>query len=173
MSNTEAYNSTPREHPEPETPIDQKVSQKSNATSIARDVIANRGQYGRFATQWFSKQGWNAAGTTPKQDDQVKPASSKMEADAAVAPNQPQDGDDLETQELENRKDAEKLTSGSSITETIPKILRRTKMLLTSGSYFFSYEFDLTRRLAITNGKAEAPSPETIDPLVRNPSPKL
>ncbi len=171
VSDTEANNSNPRDPPEPEIPIDQQPSQKSNTTSIARDVIANRGQYGRFATQWFSKQGWaGGSGATPKQDDQPKAAGSTTEADAGVGPNQPQVGDDPQTQEREKEQDAEKLTSGASITETIPKILRRTRMLFTSGSYFFSYEFDLTRRLAITNGKAEAPSPETLDPLVRENS---
>jgi hypothetical protein len=173
VSDTEANNSNPRDHPEPETPIDRKPPQKqtSNPTSIARDVIANRGQYGRFAAQWFSKQGWSGGKSTSvpaasQRDDHGESASPPAEADAAVAANQPQTSEDLETQEQDHEKDAEQLMSGASITEAVPKILRRTRMLLTSGSYFFSYEFDLTRRLATMGGKAEPPSRETLDPLV-------
>ncbi|ETI20674.1 hypothetical protein G647_07016 [Cladophialophora carrionii CBS 160.54] len=172
VSDTEANDSNPRDHPEPETPIDPTPPQRqpSNPTSIARDVIANRGQYGRFAAQWFSKQGWGGGNSTStpatsKQDDRVKSTSPSTEADAAVAANQPERKEDPEAKEQAHEKDAEELMGGASITEAIPKILRRTRMLLTSGSYFFSYDFDLTRRLALMNGKPEPPSRETLDPL--------
>lgn len=173
VSDTEANDKSAQDHPEPETPSDRVPSkpQAPSSTSIARDVIANRGQYGRFAAQWFSKQGWSGAGsasglTRPMQHDSIDTTSSTADGNAAVAANQPQGSADVAAQEQAHEKDAIQMEGGISVIEAIPKILRRTRMILTSGSYFFSYEFDLTRRLATTNGKAIAPAKETLDPMV-------
>lgn len=173
VSDTEASGQSVQDHPEPETPSDQVPSKShaSSSTSIARDVIANRGQYGRFAAQWFTKQGWGGAGsasslTRPMQHDFADTTSSTADGDGAVAANQPQGNNNAAAQEQGHEKDALQMESGPSITEAIPKILRRTRMIFTSGSYFFSYEFDLTRRLATTNGKPNAPARETLDPMV-------
>ncbi|KIY01925.1 uncharacterized protein Z520_02063 [Fonsecaea multimorphosa CBS 102226] len=174
VTDTEDTNTNSQDQEEPQTPIEHKVPQQkiSNPTSIARDVIANRGQYGRFAAQWFSKQGWGGgkdSGTTSGPSDRsenVKPGTSPSPgADAAVSANQPEAGNDIEAQEQSHSKDAEHLLNDTSITEATPKILRRTKMILTSGSYFFSYDFDLTRRLALMEGNAAAPSRGTSDPM--------
>ncbi|OAP65016.1 hypothetical protein AYL99_00988 [Fonsecaea erecta] len=174
VTDTEDSNTSLQDQEEPETPIEHTAPQQkmSNPTSIARDVIANRGQYGRFASQWFSKQGWGGgkdsgttSGPSAKSDTSKTATSSRPEAAVAVAANQPDTSSDVEAQEQSHSKDAEQLLSDTSITEATPKVLRRTKMILTSGSYFFSYDFDLTRRLAIMEGSATAPARETLDPM--------
>jgi hypothetical protein len=174
VSDTEVNHHSTRDHPEPETPIDQPSPQKqppSNPTSIARDVIANRGQYGRFAAQWFSKQGWGEGNSSTriagsKKDTQAPDTRPSTESDAAPGQSQPQGDETIKAKETDDGMDARQSMSSTSIVEVTPKILRRTRMLLTSGSYFFSYEFDLTRKLALMNGKMEAPSRDSLDPLV-------
>ncbi|KIW99805.1 uncharacterized protein Z518_10733 [Rhinocladiella mackenziei CBS 650.93] len=156
---------------EPETPIDTKPSQRrgSSATSIAKDVIAHRGQYGRFASHWFSKQGWGVGRniSNPPASSNQKGLSaggpSTAGGDAAAAANLSDPKND--PQAVKEANDAAQTRATSSVTDALPKILRTTRMILTSGSFFFAYEFDLTRRLALTNGTVKAPSRETLDPL--------
>lgn len=47
----------------------------------------------------------------------------------------------------------------------LPKLLRTTRMLLTSRSFFFSYEFDITRRLGEGNTSSEVPLHKSVDEL--------
>lgn len=140
-------------------------------TSIARDVIARRGQYGRFASQWFSKQGWGVgkSGSSPASS-----ASSKkdmpVDAKEVASPTAATVNAELPTKEtaqvVDGTREKERAVSENSVADAVPKILRSTKMILTSRSYFFSYEFDLTRRLALLNGTAKTPARESLDPLV-------
>jgi hypothetical protein len=165
---------------EPETPLDDgrpEQQRSSSSTSIARDVIANRGQYGRFASQWFSRQGWgvsrnvnNSSATSKKDgngaldDKEAQSATgSEREVPVAAAINADQPREAAQNDETRGKEQA---LSDNSIADALPKILRSTKMILTSRSYFFSYEFDLTRRLALLNGTPKAPSRESLDPLV-------
>lgn len=162
---------------EPETPHDDgrpEQQRSSSSTSIARDVIANRGQYGRFASQWFSRQGWgvgrnvNSSSATSKKDgpldDQdARPATGSEREVPAAAVNAELPREAAQNDETRGKEQA---LSENSIADALPKILRSTKMILTSRSYFFSYEFDLTRRLALLNGTPKAPSRESLDPLV-------
>ncbi|KAK5192420.1 hypothetical protein LTR99_010452 [Exophiala xenobiotica] len=157
---------------EPDTPVEHPLTQQKNSssTSIVRDVIANRGQYASFASQWFSKQGWRGAktgtanSTAPPQQTQSSPtASSTAEGDAAAAANlskpQGEGGEEKQTDE------AADIMSSNSIRDALPRIVKTTRMILTSGSYFFSYDFDLTRRLVLLGGNAKGPARETLDPL--------
>ncbi|KIW18364.1 hypothetical protein PV08_02652 [Exophiala spinifera] len=157
---------------EPETPVEHPLTQQNNSssTSIVRDVIANRGQYARFASQWFSKQGWKGqrdatknAPVSPKQVQDLGRTSSAGAADAAIAANssesQGENGEEHQT-DIDVHE-----TSSTSIRDALPKIVKTTKMILTSGSYFFSYEFDLTRRLSLTGGSPNVPTKDTMDPL--------
>ncbi|KAL2414232.1 Phosphatidylinositide phosphatase SAC2 [Exophiala dermatitidis] len=158
---------------EPQTPVDKKqgtLHRSSSATSIARDVWNSRVQYGRFASQWFSRRGWGAAGKNPsstsntdKDDTATEPTTSEggAVADAAAAANRLEPKDDG----MPEDEQAEQVMTDGSIKDALPKILRTTKMILTSGGFFFSYDFDLTRRLAVTKGATKAPSPESLDPL--------
>lgn len=164
---------------EPQTPLDDgrpEQQRSSSSTSIARDVIANRGQYGRFASQWFSRQGWgvsrnvNSSPATSKKDrdgalddKDARSATGSVREVAAAAVNTDPPKEAAQNDETRGKEQA---LSDNSIADALPKILRTTKMILTSRSYFFSYEFDLTRRLALLNGTPKVPSRESLDPLV-------
>ncbi|RVX74267.1 hypothetical protein B0A52_02099 [Exophiala mesophila] len=162
---------------EPETPHDSRPSQprQPSSTSIAKDVIANRGQYGRFASQWFSRPGWgagrnvnNALPTKSNPESQTGVASSsvdassgKSQAEEDVNAGKAAEGAAQDTKPLQT----DQISQENSIADAIPKILRTTKMILTSGSFFFSYDFDLTRRLESLGESARPPSRESVDPL--------
>lgn len=47
----------------------------------------------------------------------------------------------------------------------LPKFLRTTRVLLTSQSFFFSYDFDITRRLGEGNKPSELPLYKSVDEL--------
>lgn len=152
---------------EPETPLDDcrpEQPRTSSNTSIARDVIANRGQYGRFASQWFSRRGWGVGRNVNSSATAPAVSASKMHetVDASVVNSEPPE----EAVQNDESREKEQALAKNSIADALPKILRSTKMILTSRSYFFSYEFDLTRRLALLNGTPKAPSRESLDPLV-------
>lgn len=132
---------------------------KEADSSVAVDVIGRQGQYGRFAERWFSKKGWavdkrrnlglstDVAGKEPIASlDQSGPAKSKEETEK-------QGGDE----QLQISKTA----------DLLPKMLRTTKMLLSSESFFFSYEYDITRRLGDHTKGADLPLYKVVDPLVR------
>ncbi|KAJ9630270.1 uncharacterized protein PV06_02452 [Exophiala oligosperma] len=157
---------------EPETPVEHPPTQQTNSssTSIVRDVIANRGQYARFASQWFSKQGWKGprsvttnASAPPQQVQEPARTSPTVAAATATEANSSKTRceDDKKTQ---SDVDAHDIPS-TSVRDALPKIVKTTKMILTSGSYFFSYESDLTRRLSLTGGSPKAPTKDTLDPL--------
>ncbi|EXJ93793.1 hypothetical protein A1O1_02186 [Capronia coronata CBS 617.96] len=149
---------------EPKAPIagKQTLQRSSSVTSIAKDVWVNRGQYGRFASQWFSRRGWGVdrSGPKPPVSSDADPTS---EGDAAAAVNLPEAKHDAP--ESEQTRAAEQIMAGGSVQDALPKILRTTKMILTSGSFFFSYDIDLTRRLSVMTGTSKAPSADSLDPL--------
>ena len=55
-----------------------------------------------------------------------------------------------------------------SVAKTLlPKLLRTTRMLLASQSFFFSYDLDITRRIDNQSSKgSELPLHQSVDPLV-------
>lgn len=147
--------------------------------SVAQDVIHKRGQYGRFAERWFSTKGWTterrrvqgmSADDVGKQEtDQTRerrssaqvgdgyqgPSGGPGQAAAAVANPAPKNI----LGEAPPQKDV-----GSTL---LPKLLQTTKILFASRSFFFSYDFDITRRLG--DRKTKAPNlslHQTVDPLV-------
>lgn len=155
-----------------------------NTSRVAEDVIGKKGQYGRFAERWFSKKGW----TTEKRRTQGMSVDEKPEISSgqATALNDPPSKPTMPATTLDGAKSSEQRsntkipnnagqsdtsdTSAANVTNTLlPKLLRTTRMLLGSRSFFFSYELDITRRLG-TNDQAgsEIPLHKSVDPLVSN-----
>lgn len=151
-----------------------------STSSVAEDVIGKKGQYGRFAERWFSKKGW----TTEKRraqgmsvDGPEKPGRSSGQETGL---NDSQSKTPLAAITLDGAKSSdldmpnhagESDMSGNppaNVTNTLlPKLLRTTRMLLGSRSYFFSYEIDITHRLGMKDERgSEIPLFKTVDPLV-------
>lgn len=153
----------------PDTPPQEAEKDATTATaldqrtSVAEDVIGRKGVYGRFAQRWFSRKGWSAEGRrmqgmssdedlaqkpksrSPAPAPQDEPAAAAATASSPVSP--PASGSAATvkpTQEL-----AENLPKPSDNTTStlLPKILKTTKLYFSSRSFFFSYDFDLSRSL--------------------------
>lgn len=121
-----------------------------SSTSIAESVATRNVTFGNFASQWLTRQkSSNAERSDDQANDSIsepKPASSK---DQIV--------EDIErAHRMKDAKDTGPATEPQetkyvATTGLLPRILRTTKMLLTSGSYFYSHDFDLTHNLANLN----------------------
>ena len=142
-------------------------------SSVAEDVIEKKGQYGRFAERWFSKKGWR----TPKGMSSEGVEKMVTSSGQVTGLNNPQSEPPLTATTLDGVESSDRTTNlevpnqaseGGNVTNTLlPKLLRTTRMLLESRSFFFSYELDITRRLGTTNGKGSLmPLYKSADPLV-------
>ena len=148
-----------------------------STTSVVQNVIERKGQYGRYASQWFSRKGWGlgnkrieTTSTTqaPKTDTKSQSGrsdnvdmSSQEAFPAANSEAVPQQTGEEEAVAVQN-------SSHEAAMQMLPKILRTTKLLLTSQSFYFSYDFNLTKRLGRSLvGSIRSVSPENVEQQVR------
>lgn len=153
----------------PHTDDEQDLPRSESSTSIAHDVLAKKGNFGRFASQWFSRQGWGTERGRKSPDTQTTTIGAEAKADKvahgdAVESSKPEQHPEEVTDDVPDLKPPPK-ASREEVAAMIPKILRAAKLIMTSRSCFFSYEFDLTRRMGLLQGKAVAPAKSTMDPL--------
>ena len=114
------------EHPRPAS---------GRRSSIVEDVIRQRGSYGRFTQRWFSRSGW-----TLDQKRNMGLSNSESVPETQVDP----------TEKSSARKVPLEEESIGSVNgpELLPKLLRTVQVLFgSSRSFYFSYDFDLTRSL--------------------------
>ena len=133
------------------TPADDTVpyqGKNSSGTRVAEDVATRNVSFGKFASQWLSRQKWPAPTLLTDQ-----PTTESNE------PNPASKNDNL-LQDLAEAKEGSRkdmydgtqspgISHGpqsGTVVNMLPRILKTTKMIFTSGSYFFSYDIDLTRR---------------------------
>ncbi|KAK3377819.1 SacI homology domain-containing protein [Podospora didyma] len=133
-----------------------EVSPNTTArNSIAQDVISRRGSYGRFAQRWFSRSGWamdqkRTMGLSPEQavDD-----NNNTKGDGKSAPKKfplPSDA-----------------AGSEAAISLLPKLLRTAQIFFgSSRTFYFSYDYDITRSLANSKVPATALVPlyNHVDP---------
>lgn len=141
--------------------IEQERSEEDK-TGIAEDVISGKGQYGRFAERWFSRKGWSNVGIRAQGMGMGGPEQSR-DSKAENQRNQDVQQTEQKSRNLKSiGQDKNNVTSA-----LVPKLLRTTKMLLTSWSFFFSYDFDVTRRIGTEESRrTDIPLHRSVDPLV-------
>lgn len=149
-SNDEVDDDAPAEETRPGLP--------GNA-SVAKDVMSRRGSYGRFAQRWFSKSGWMQE--QKRNMGLSNSEESVVEGDPSKAVNK----DETSQAAGVPVKDAadEKLAPPS----LLPKLLRTTQIVFgSSQSYFFSYDYDITRSLTKQQASPAADSTlyQQVDP---------
>ena len=154
-----------------------------SSSNVAEDVISKKGQYGRFAERWFSRKGWStdkrrAQGMSTADDKTPLPEEAKENVQSAVSQNNAMEADpsDMDGFGQARRanialrpKQGSQLEKGdANVANTLlPKLLRTTRMLLMSRSFFFSYDIDITRRLGSQEIKSpDLPLHKSVDPLV-------
>ena len=155
------------------TPAARLSISARGTSSVAEDVIEKKGQYGRFAERWFSKKGWRRAqGMSIEGVEKMVTSSGQV-----TGLNNPQSKPPLTATTLDGVESSDRTpdpevpnqaSEGGNVTSTLlPKLLRTTRMLLESRSFFFSYELDITRRLGTNDGKGSLiPLYKSADPLV-------
>jgi len=173
-----------------DSPTDSKppISPRTSAegSSVAEDIIGKRGQYGRFAERWFSKKGWSAERrkaqgmsmeNREKTDQNALPSESTGAVDVkpSIKQTRPSDPVDLSqdgTLNPEQKETAQSVVPSptDNVTSTLlPKLLSTTKMLLASKSFYFSYDYDITRRIG-SQCSRDILMHRAVDPLVRSSS---
>jgi len=149
------------------TPADETgpyQGKNASSTSVAENVATRNVSFGNFASQWLSRQKWSASGSsadpTGADIDEPKPASKDDDLlkDQTVAENNKRAGT------LNDSKSAD--PKYSTTIKLLPRILRTTKMIFTSGSYYFSYDIDLTKRFEDLIPPDQPLKHKNLDPLV-------
>jgi hypothetical protein len=149
-------------------------SSANKATTVVTDVIKNKGQYGRFAQRWFSKGGWKSDGqrkqgmSTNDDDLPLTADGQKTQSDEHVPLTNEQKKQAEDSLPGHAKHEAHDTDSESTLTNLIPRILKTTTLYFTSRSFYFSYDYDISRSLS----RQEATSPSVplhkrFDPLVR------
>ncbi|KAI9808150.1 MAG: hypothetical protein M1825_004607 [Sarcosagium campestre] len=169
------------------TPTQNTDSQsRERRTSIAEDVIGRRGVYGRFATNWFSARGWSSAQSRPLPSSpaitttqgprvlgQTKAEPTQADNDSTAKDSSSVESGESPLEAVETfdgvfSRRSSRLKPGleaDNVTSTLlPKLLRTTKMLFSSRSFFFSYDIDLTRSLMSAHPTVtDLPLHKTVD----------
>lgn len=165
----------PSESQIPAYETSQQAGHDENTTSVVQDVIQRKG-YGRFASQWFSRRGWGVsskrtresstdlAATAERGDKKSRPEtaeSTSAENPSPVVPEAPQhhhaDADAVPPQR----------SSREAAGEMLPKILRTAKLLFVSQSFYFSYDFNITKTFGSSSAASlKSVSPEGFEQLV-------
>lgn len=128
----------------------RKAAAGSSGAGVVQDVMSRRGSYGRFAQRWFSKSGWQQESKRNMGLSQSEEAVNVIDKDnAETDPKTP-----VATTEDKTIPSAAGVTvrdakdEGLAPPALLPKLLRTTQILFgSSQSYFFSYDYDITRSL--------------------------
>ena len=153
----------------------------TRTSSVAEDVMSKKGQYGRFAEKWFSRKGWTAdrrktqGMSTDSVSNQAAGAVKNTVSGAAATAQALSQSAGNAVSSLTTVGSTHDTAMPSIVTSTLlPKLLRTSHMLLTSGGFFFSYDIDITRRLSTyRNSASDVPLHRSVDPLVSKVLPTL
>jgi hypothetical protein len=150
--------------PPPETRLHKR------STSVVNDVFAKKGGYGRFARNWFNRNGWapdrkmagvglSSAGVDAESDAQTSTTPTTPVISAA------DDGSETKVAEVDGEESG---LTDEHVAALLPKLLRTTSLLFgSSRSFYFSYDYDITK--SVSNSRSEngsdLPLHEEVDPL--------
>jgi len=153
-------------------------SAQKSSTSVAEDVFEKKGQYGRFADRWFSKKGWSiekrrmqGMSTAERSESLYEPGTDDGSGGSKAAPDAGPSGrggeGDTSLRQGQKPVDASSSPAGDVVGSLLPKLVKTTKMMLGSRSFYFSYDSDITRRVGDRDVRfSDMPLHERIDPLV-------
>ncbi|CZT23913.1 related to SAC1-recessive suppressor of secretory defect [Ramularia collo-cygni] len=127
------------------------------STTFVKNVVQEKGKYGRFASQWFSKNGGQtnarrSQGLTKEQVDQENQALPKGdlkgdEGDRVDVNVTMGAADDEAGKEKSTTTSSGAILKRSTIERLTPRILRSARLYFSSSGFYFSYEHDLSGTL--------------------------
>jgi SacI homology domain len=146
-----------------------KDADRKSTSSVAEDVIAKKGGYGRFAQKWFSRAGWTAGQRRNLGLSSADIGTVASVPAESVVPNDQQKLDASSDQATTIEPETVKPSNERDVAITLlPKLLRTTQILFgSSRSFFFSYDYDITRSAANRRPLSESDTPlhKQVDPL--------
>lgn len=163
------------------TPFEESKSATLRRTgTVVSDVLQKKGSYGRFANKWFSKDGW-------KSEGRRKQGMSSSSENLGTEQEQPDEASYVRidtvhgsttttTSQIPDAAAKDVSTPTPSSLDTImtnltPRILSTTKFYLSSRSFFFSYDLDISRSLSRQESQnTSVPLHKRFDPLVSRES---
>lgn len=155
------------------------LADQGGESHIAEDVIKKRGRYRRFASQWFFDKIWQGEGKAPVDTDSRRLSDPAARGRQDDQDSQRRDSDslmELDDVDSTGRRLPPPLKSPGSVEndvrtyELMPKLLRYTKMFFGSRSFYFSYDYDISRRFEPQDPQmSRLPLSTRADPLVPHP----
>lgn len=153
------------------TPSMDGVKATQHKRQISQDVIARKGAYGRFAKGWFSKEKWRVdqlrnLGLSATESDSDLESALKSQT-ASDQKSEAADTDGPIRAQGESKEIPAQNAAQNAAGNLLPKLLKTTRMLFaTSRSFYFSYEYDITRNLASPSPRSKVlPLHAKVDPL--------
>ncbi|TLS25182.1 hypothetical protein PpBr36_07057, partial [Pyricularia pennisetigena] len=134
-----------------------------STTSVASDVMKQKGGYGRFAQRWFSKGGW--------LEDQKRMMGLSKSAGSSDSTRDDSKAGGVPTSEdpVDDPADAVKTVTQGAVggaASLLPKLLRTSQILFgASRSFFFSYDYDITHSLASQDRGQDLSASASGEPL--------
>lgn len=131
-----------------------------STSSIGEDVIGRKGAYGRFAERWVSKRGWTA---DRRRSEGM--SSADLEDGEGLSLGEKPENQPAPIDEDQTPKDAEVEEEAEAVRNTVthsltPKLLYTTRLLLAqSRSFYFSYDWDITRSWGAQVGEGSSSLP--------------
>jgi hypothetical protein len=168
-----------------------KPPHRRSNSSVAEDVISRKGSYGRFAQRWFSRTGWamdhkrNMGLTTAEKDEQTEQPRQNpdhkdqpdMQSAADAVQPLPESSEDAAGTGAGDAEDNSKGAIAAAKVAAdqdphipaagglLPKLLRTTQIVFgSSRSFFFSYDYDITRSALNTTSAPQVPLHGHADP---------
>lgn len=150
----------------PPSPVSASApGEHKRTSSVAEDVMTRKGGYGRFADKWFSRRGWTV---DQRRNLGLTGSQTSLATTSTDAGSQsPKNADPAPKFDAESAASIQEQRASEIASNLLPKLLRTTQILFgSSRSFYFSYDYDITRRLAnwrVMN--PELPLYTQVDPL--------
>nr|POF23969.1 phosphatidylinositide phosphatase sac2 [Quercus suber] len=128
-----------------------------NTGSVVKNIVQDKGKYGRVAERWFSKGGgWTAngrrqQGMTEQKDEQLTEEQEKQTTQSLpgedrthVVPEHGAIGSNVSGEAAQVDKS---LSPSSAIDTLTPRIVSAARLYFSSSGFYFSYDHDISRSL--------------------------
>ncbi|KAG8528836.1 uncharacterized protein KY384_006525 [Bacidia gigantensis] len=138
---------------------------------VAEDVLSRKGAYGRFTERWFSKNGWALERRRVQgmsQEGKDAPDNNTEADEHGYTSGNSDDAAQVSSASkyLSSKSSVSAPSNTDHTSSLLPKLLRTTNLLLSSGNLFFSYDIDITRRVGTQTYSKESETPlyKSVDP---------
>ncbi|KAI5367807.1 Putative SAC domain, inositol phosphatase, hSac2 domain-containing protein [Septoria linicola] len=148
---TEPGDQTEHQHPSDEAKA-LEPPQPGTGTSFVKDVVQNKGKFGRFATSWFSKSNRQ---TSTQPFEELTSEQKRSESHALPGADKKSAHESSDPQEEPKGRTSTEKRRQSAIEYLTPRIIKSTRLYFSSSGFYFSYDHDLSRAL----GTASTMSP--------------